>query len=516
MRTCGAVALILLMTFGGCRRRPAPAAPPVPSVSVSRPIVREVTEYDEYPGRLAAVESVNVQSRVSGFLERAPFNEGALVKQGDLLFVIDARPFQAELDRAAAQRVQAEAQLKQAQGEFERVAPLKGTGAASEIDIFNARQRVEAAKAAVAAAQAAVKAAQYNVDWTEVHAPIPGRTGRKNVTPGNLVTGGTSQATLLTTITTVDPIYCYVNVDEHTVRRYQQDIREGRRVSVRAGGRLAAQLAVGEEANFAREGYIDFVDNTVDPETGTIRVRGVFPNPDGTLIPGFYARLRVPGRTPYQAVLVPEFAIGATLAQQHVLVVDAEDIVRVQPVTVGGVFDGMRAVEGLKPDARVVVSGIVQARPGFKVRPTDVPIESLLPRPATRPATAPATGPAATMPATPTTPAPVPAATRPATTQTTALPSAAPTWAAPSPSPRYSGERAGERGQVRVEFEAGRFADARQPTNRALADSARNQPLSPTLSPAYRGEGEVRAPHASAHPSAHRRAGEAVARGAKR
>ena len=399
MRACGAVVvgLAMLLLLPGCRRRAAPASPPPPAVSVSRPIVRDVTEWDEYPGRLAASDAVDVQARVSGFIDRAPFTEGALVEQGQLLFVIDPGPYQAELDRAQAQSAQAEAQLKQAQGEFERVAPLKGTGAASEIDIFNARQRVEAAKAALAAAAAAVKTAQLNVDYTQVTAQIAGRTGRKLVTPGNLVTGGGStQSTLLTTITAEDPIYCYVNVDEHTVRRYQQEIREGRRVSVRAGGKLEAQLAVGDESTFVREGHIDFVDNRVDPETGTIRVRGVFQNPDGTLIPGFYARLRVPGRGPYRATLVPESALGATLAQQHVLVVGPDDTVTVQPVAVGGIFDGMRAVEGLSPDARVVVSGMVQARPGLKVRPLEVPMESVLPRPATRPATtpAPATGPA--------------------------------------------------------------------------------------------------------------------------
>ena len=406
----GAVALVIsLLMFPGCRRRVAPVPPPPPAVTVSRPIVREVTEWDEYPGRLAAVETVNVQARVSGFIDRAPFNEGALVKQGDLLFVIDPRPYQAELDRVQAQSAQAEAQLKQAQGEFERIAPLKGTGAASEIDIFNARQRVEAAKAAGAAAQAAVKTAQLNIEWCEVHAPIAGRTGRKNVTPGNLVTGGTSQATLLTTITAVDPVYCYVNVDENTVRRYQQMIRQGRRVSVRAGGKLFAQLAVGEESDFTRDGHIDFVDNQIDPETGTIRVRGVFANPDGTLIPGFYARLRVPGEGPYRATLVPEFAIGATLAQQHVLLVGADDTVMVHPVVAGGMFDGLRAVEGLSADARVVVAGIVQARPGQKVRPVEVPMESMVPRPATRPGTRPA---ASTAPADG-------AATAPATRQAT-------------------------------------------------------------------------------------------------
>lgn len=365
----------------------AGGAPTLPTVSVTRPIVRQVTDYDVYSGRLEATQIVDVRSRVSGFLDKVTYNDGAIVQQDDLLFVIDVRPYQAELNRAEAEVARAEAQRRLAASEFERISSLRGT-AASETEFFNARQAMESAEAAVAAGRAAVESARLNVEWCQVKAPISGRAGRRLVTPGNLITGGAGQATLLTTITSVDPIYCYVEVDERSVRRYQRLNREEGRPSAREG-KVAVQLALSDEDEFRHEGHIDFVDNRIDPATGTIIVRGVFPNPTGELLPGFFARLRLPGRGPYEAVLVPEEAIATNLAQQYVLVVGPDDVVQLRPVTPGNVFNGLRAVEGIASDARVIVKGLTQAQPGVKVQPQEVPIQTAGESPGVAPAAQP-------------------------------------------------------------------------------------------------------------------------------
>ncbi|NLU20979.1 MAG: efflux RND transporter periplasmic adaptor subunit [Phycisphaerae bacterium] len=373
---CGRLALALLAAGvgAGCQQQaPTIPPPPPPAVSVARPVEREVIDYDVYTGRLASPESVDVHARVSGFIEQAPFTEGTIVKQGDLLFVIDVRPFQAELNRAEAELARARAQQRFAIDDLRRLERLLGEQAAAELEILQARRDTEQANAAVAAAEAAVEAARLNVEWCRVTAPITGRVGRKLVTPGNLITGGQSQATLLTTIESVDPMYCYVDVDERSVRKYQEIVRSGARPSAREVP-LPVQLALVDEDDFHHQGYINFIDNKLDPGTGTIQVRGEFPNPTGVLLPGFFARLRIPGRGPYKATLVPEEAIGTNLAQQYVLVVDAQQVVRLRPVKTGETFYGLRSVEGVSPDDRIIVKGLVQARPGSKVRPEEVSI----------------------------------------------------------------------------------------------------------------------------------------------
>jgi RND family efflux transporter MFP subunit len=353
---------------GACQRSAPPAPPPPPpTVTVTRPVQRQVTEWDEYPGRLAAPEFVELRARVSGYLESAPLKEGALVKAGDVLFEIDARPYRAALDQAEAQLAQAQAQARFAQSEQERIERLWAAKTAAETEYLDARRAAETAVAAIAAAQAAIELAQLNLEWCTVRAPINGRVGRMLVTPGNLINGGAGQATLLTTITSVDPMYCYVEVDERNVRRYQRLVREEGRPSARAG-RLATQLALVDEQSFDRTGYIDFVDNQLDPNTGTITARGVFANPGGELLPGFYATLRIPGRVPYTATLIPEQAIGTNLAQQYVLVLDANDVVHQQPIATGRIYGNWRVVDELDPQSRIVINGLVQARPGIVVR----------------------------------------------------------------------------------------------------------------------------------------------------
>ena len=366
-----AVAAVVSCLAAGCNRSaPGAGAPAPPEVTVSRPVVKEVTEWDEYPGRLAAVDTVNVASRVSGFIDTAPFNEGSIVtKDKTVLFVLDLRPFQAALNQANASLARAQAQEQYATGEFHRYEEIRATGAVAETQYATARQAMLSARAAATEAAAAAQTAQLNFDWATVYAPINGRVGAKRVTPGNLVIGGDrGQATVLTTITSLDPIYCYIDVDERSVRRYQEMVTTHARPSARDVP-LPCEMAVTGETGYPHRGTIDFINNELTPGTGTMTVRGVFPNPDGQLTPNFTARMRVPGRPTHVATLLPEAAVGTNLAQSFVAVVGPDDVVQFRDVTPGGMYGGLQAVEGVKSDDRVIINGLMNARPGVKVRP---------------------------------------------------------------------------------------------------------------------------------------------------
>ena len=390
----------------GCNRSEGMAAPPPPpAVTVAHPVQREVIEWDEYTGRLEAVETVEIRARVSGFIEKADFEEGALVKAGYPLFLIDSRPFDAELARANAEVSRAEAQRAYATNEFNRLEQIRASGAGSAIELENARARMREAEAAVAVAKAVVQTAELNVEWTRVTAPITGRISRKFVTAGNLINGGPGQATLLTTITSVDPIYCYVDADEQSLLKYARLAREGKRVSARQA-KIPCFMRLGDEAGFPHVGVVDFVDNRVDPATGTIRARGVFPNADGWLLPGLIGRVRIPGSGRYETLLVPDSAVTTDQNQKLLLVVGAEDTVQPRPVTLGALFGEFRAVEsGLRLDDRVVVNGLLHARPGAKVnaQTTALSLASLQLTAPGSPATQalPATRQSSTMPASP-------------------------------------------------------------------------------------------------------------------
>ncbi|HEY3242338.1 MAG TPA: efflux RND transporter periplasmic adaptor subunit [Phycisphaerae bacterium] len=365
--------LVSLALAAGCKRHEAPAPPPAPAVTVARPVQREVIEWDEYTGRLDAVESVEVRARVSGLIISAPFGEGALVKQGDLLFEIDVRPFQAELDSRLADVAKAEAQVALAQVEFKRIKNLLPDNA-TELEFDTAKANLQQAQAALAAAQAAVDAARLNVEWCRVTAPISGRISRKNVTPGNLITGGTGTGTLLTSIMSIDPIYCYVDVDEQSVLKYQRLSREKKRVSAR-DARIPCFLQLGNETGFPHEGVVDFVDNRIDPGTATIRARGVFPNAEGWLTPGFFGRMRVPGSGRYETLLVPDSAVTTDQSQKLLLVLGPDNTIATRAVKLGALFGELRSIEsGLSPDDLVVINGQMQARPGTKVKPREEPI----------------------------------------------------------------------------------------------------------------------------------------------
>jgi len=360
---------------GGCDRTEAAAQLPPPPVTVSKPLRREVIEWDEYTGHLEAPETANVEARVSGFIEKTDFQEGAIVRKDTVLFMIDDRPFKADYDSKWADVERAQSQADLAKIHLNRFEKVRGSKAISEDDFDIAKASDEQAQAQLASAKAAFRISELNLEWTRVLAPISGRVSRKEVTEGNLVNagGGGVAGTLLTTIVSIDPIYCYVDVDERSILKYQDLARQKKRVSAR-DARIPVFLQLENETNFPHEGVVDFVDNRLDTGTGTLRARGVFPNPDGRLTPGSFGRVRVAGSGRYQATLIPDSAVGADQDLRFVMLVGPDDTVVMRPVTLGALFGSLRAVEGIGPDDRVIINGIQRARPGAKV---DVHVEQI-------------------------------------------------------------------------------------------------------------------------------------------
>ncbi len=363
------LAMDLIVT--GCGKHADKTAPAPPVVSVVQPIAREVIEWDEYIGRLESPESVEVRARVNGYLDKVHFKEGKEVKKGDVLFTIDPRPYQADYDRAEADRQRAESQADLAKNDADRAGRLIATKAISEEDFDTKNKTYYSAQAAVKSAKAALESAKLNLEFTEIHAPIDGRISRALVTEGNLVSGGVSGAgaTLLTTIVSLDPLYLYGDADERAILKYIRLSKEGTRDSAR-NKNIPAEAELADETGFPHKGFMDFVDNRVDPNTGTLRARGVFPNTDHSLSPGFFARIRIPGSGKYQALLLPDRALGSDQAQKFVYVVNAENKVEFRPIKIGPMIDGLRVVkEGLKPGEQVIVEGLLLVRPGIVAEP---------------------------------------------------------------------------------------------------------------------------------------------------
>src|SRR5712692_38679 len=369
--TCllGIAALTIGLLVTGCGKHASKTAPPPAVVAVVQPITREIVEWDDYIGRLEAPETVELRARVSGYLDKVHFKEGKEVKKGDLLFTIDRRPYQAEFDHADAEYERTVSQTDLAKNDFERAKRLIATKAISEEDYDTKSKTYTAAQAAAKSAKAALESAKLDLEFTQIHAPINGRISRAVVTEGNLISSGVggSGATLLTTIVSLDPLYLYGDADERSILKYLRLRREGKRVSAR-DEEIPAEMGLSDEPGFPHSGYIDFVDNRVDPNTGTMRARGVFANTDHSLSPGFFGRIRIPGSGKYPALLIPDRALGSDQALKFVYVVNAEKKVEFRPVTIGPIIDGLRVVKtGLKAGEPIIVEGLLRVRPGVVV-----------------------------------------------------------------------------------------------------------------------------------------------------
>jgi RND family efflux transporter MFP subunit len=324
----------------------------------------------DFTARTAAVDSVEVRAHVWGYLDRVNFKEGALVKKGDVLFGLDPRPYEALLNQAKAKVAQDEAQLTYDEAEYQRNLRLVDSGAVSRSDLDKTAAARGVDIANLAAVKALVASRQLDLGYTKITAPVSGRVSRYVVTVGNLIqSGDQGGGTLLTSIVSVDPMYAYFDVDEHTVLRARKLIREGKARSAR-DGEVAVWLGLANEDGVPHPGTINFVDNQVNPKTGTLRLRGVFPNKDEALAPGYFARVRVPIGFPHPALLVSDRALDTDQGQKVVYVVDQDNKVASRPVRLGALHDGLREItDGVKPGERVIVNGLQQVRPGITVEP---------------------------------------------------------------------------------------------------------------------------------------------------
>jgi multidrug efflux system membrane fusion protein len=399
-RVASAVLLFGFLTgCGGQQDQEAPAPAPM-EVSVATVPERDITEWDEYTGRLEAVETVEIRPQVSGFLQSVNFEEGRDVRKGDVLFVIDPRSYQADVERAEAEVERARTAVTLAQSDLGRAEKLVATRAISQEEFEQRTSARVAAQSAVKAAEAAVSVARLNLSYTRVTSPIAGRVGRAEVTVGNLVTGGQSgQATRLTTVVSLSPMYAYFEAAEQDYLKYMDLARSGQRPLSREHAN-PVQMAVGNETEFKHEGYMDFVDNRVNAGTGTLLGRAVFPNPDQYLVPGMFVRVRLLGTSTYKGALVNDRAIMTDQDRRFVLVVGEGDKLEYRAITTGPMIDGLRAVrEGVKPGERIIVNGLQRVRAGMVVKPRMVPMEGEAPAGAPGAGATPAADPAAPAPA---------------------------------------------------------------------------------------------------------------------
>ena len=360
---------VVSLGLTGCGGTSTAAMQTAPTpVTVSHPLERMVEDYADFTSRTAAVESVDVRARVGGYLNKINFKEGTLVKQGDVLFEIDPRPYQAQVDFAKAQVAASEALLKKAKADNVRnkalAVKLPGTVPQQDLDQYQAAE--DQAIAGVGVAKATLETNELNLGFTKVISPIDGRASRYNLTVGNLVE---QDSTLLTTVVSVAPIYAYADIDERTVLHVRELIREGKAKSARDAD-LHVHMGLANEEGLPREGLINFVDNQVNPRTGTLRIRAMFANEDQFLTPGLFARIRIPIGEPHEALLVSDRAIDTDQGQKIVYIVDKDNKVDSRPVRLGPAHDGLRTIEaGLSLEDRVIVNGLQRVRPGVTVDP---------------------------------------------------------------------------------------------------------------------------------------------------
>ncbi len=384
----GILVIGMMPALSGCENSPAKVAPSESAViPVSQPVQREVTDFVDFTGRANAVQSVDIRPRVTGYLKRMPFKEGAEVKTGDLLFEIDPRPYQAQVESYRSQVNLYQAQLKLAKAVYAR-----DVGINSRVPSSISQQQLDQDHAAVDEADARVKSYEknlelysLNVEFSKVLSPIDGQISRFYLTVGNLVN---ADQTLLTTIVSLDPIYCYFDMDEPTLLRIRRALNEGKLGKQSRGAMLPVLMGLQGEDGFPHEGTINFTDNQVNPMTGSISVRGVFPNPlpaDGVRLisPGMFVRIRLPIGSPHQALLVIDRAVASDQGMKYVYVLDKESKVQYRRVTTGAQqVDGLRVIEdGLKPEDLVITGGLLQVRPRMKVQTEKVPMPTLVGRP---------------------------------------------------------------------------------------------------------------------------------------
>jgi multidrug efflux system membrane fusion protein len=365
-------ALFVAASVAGCGQSQQQAAQALPAVTVANPVQRSVVDQDEYVGRFAAVNSVEIRARLSGYLSEIHFTDGQTVKQGDLLFTIDRRPFEIALEQMRANLAQARANLAFTEADLERGQSLLQNKTITE-QVYDQRTQAKAvAQAAVTAQEAMVHSAELDLnDYSELRSPIDGKIGDRRVAVGNLVTGGPGgNTTLLATIVSVDPIRFEFTFDEASYLRYQRFTANQQSGDKEGGvdGGVPVSLKLIDEDDFVHTGKIDFVDNVIDRSSGTIRGRAVFANPGGIFTPGMFGRIRVPGSPPYAALLIPDAAIGSEQVRKYVLVVDDGGVVRQKYITPGQLDGGLRVIkDGLAATDRVIVNGLMHARPGIKV-----------------------------------------------------------------------------------------------------------------------------------------------------
>jgi RND family efflux transporter MFP subunit len=364
----GRYALIAASCFylAGCNRQPATQAPPPPEVTISKPIKEQIEDSDEFTGRTTAVNFVSVTPRVSGYIVSIPFKEGDIVHKGDLLFQIDPRPYQDTYDQAVGQLKQAQANRQLQDATFARQQHLRDTGVIAKEDYDTALSNKNQGDAQVVSAQAAVNSAQLNLEFTRLISPIDGRVSRQLVNIGNLVQADSTQ---LTTIVSIDPIYAYFSVDELAALKYRRLVQDGKLSNVR-DGEVPVSLQLQDETGFPHAGAIDFSDNSFDTSTGTILLRGSFPNANGFLLPGSFVRVKIASSPKYEALLVADRAIGSDQGESFVYVVDSKNIAQMRHVTIGALASGFRVIKsGLQQEDEVIINGIIKVRPQAPVKP---------------------------------------------------------------------------------------------------------------------------------------------------
>ncbi len=382
-------ALLGAALLSGCAPGGPPEMPP-PEVSVAEVVAKPITQWDSYDGRIAAIESVEIRPRVSGYLEGVHFRDGSEVAKGALLFTVDDREYRAVLGSAQANTARAATRVEVARTEYQRSEKLKAARAVSEEELETRRGELRQAEADLTATQAQARQAALNLEFTRIRAPITGYISAAAVRPGNLVTAGT---TLLTTLVSIDPVYVEFEGDERMYLKYQKMSRDGERPSSR-DARNPVRVGLADEQGYPHQGEMVFVDNALDPGTGTIRARALLPNADRMFTPGLFARVQLLGSAQHDAILVHERALLTDQDRRYVYVVGADSKAMRRDIKLEGEAEGLRVVsEGLKPGDRVIVNGVRKIFfPGMPVKPVLVPMDQPGLEPAPAPAPAPAAG----------------------------------------------------------------------------------------------------------------------------